>query len=254
MVIRQPDHGVQAGLIAKHWGNENTPPFEPRDELIAAIRHHDDGWIAWEENPSMDPTTGHPRHFYQLSPREHIPLYRRGIILAVERHPVTGLFVSMHGAGLYNGRYGSYHLFEPSYDPNEQLLVDEFLEEQRQLQEELISKIENLPTSFRESQVMYTYLLLQVWDRLSLQFTYFMAADGEIAPLPHPDGSSTTLFCRNDGVFSLRLDPYPFDEPQLIFPVEVRYLPDKAYGESEEFLAEMEKAEVKILECCVRPV
>ena len=36
LVVRQPDHGVQTGLFASHWGNEETPPFTPREPVIAA--------------------------------------------------------------------------------------------------------------------------------------------------------------------------------------------------------------------------
>ena len=44
LVVRQPDHGVQTGLFASHWGNEETPPFTPREPVIAAGTRHDDGW------------------------------------------------------------------------------------------------------------------------------------------------------------------------------------------------------------------
>ena len=43
LVVRQPDHGVQTGLFASHWGNEETPPFTPREPVIAAGTRHDDG-------------------------------------------------------------------------------------------------------------------------------------------------------------------------------------------------------------------
>ena len=29
LVVRQPDHGVQTGLFARHWGNEQIPPVYP---------------------------------------------------------------------------------------------------------------------------------------------------------------------------------------------------------------------------------
>jgi hypothetical protein len=51
LVVRQPDHGVQTGLFASHWGNEQTPPFTPREPVIAAGTRHDDGWKAWEDVP-----------------------------------------------------------------------------------------------------------------------------------------------------------------------------------------------------------
>jgi Protein of unknown function (DUF3891) len=68
--------------------------------------------------------------------------------------------------------------------------------------------------------VWYNYLLLQVWDRLSLQYAFRLAADGEIAPLPHPDGASLALCCRYRGEFSLVLEPYPFDASPCTFPLE----------------------------------
>lgn len=255
LAISQADHGTQTGALARHWGNEDTPGFDWREAVIEAASHHDDGWIAWEASPSFDPAAGHPCHFYQLSPDEHVPLYRRGIQMAASRHPVTGLLVSMHGAGLYNGRYGSYRLTDPDFDSSEQKLVNNFLEEQRRLQESLTAEIAdpsvNNPPSL-DPRVMYTYLLLQVWDRLSLQFAFYLAADGEIAPLPHPDGSQETLSCRNEGEFALRLDPYPFDNSQLIFPIEVRYLPQVRYQQVDEFMEDIKQTPVETIECRVR--
>jgi hypothetical protein len=255
LTISQAAHGAQTGAFARHWGNEHTPGFDWGEAVIQAASHHDDGWIAWEASPAFDPVVGHPCHFYQLSPHEHIPLYRRGIQMAVSRHPVTGLLVSMHGAGLYNGRYASYRLIEPDFDDSEHRLVSEFLEEQGRLQGSLSKEIEDPAISTPPSQdprVMYTYLLLQVWDRLSLQFAFYLAADGEITPLPHPDGTQHTLSCKNDGAFALRLDPYPFDNPQLTFPIEVRYLPQVRYQQIDEFMADMKQAPVETIECRVR--
>src|SRR5215471_19126762 len=110
LVVRQPDHGVQTGLFASHWGNEETPPFTPREPVIAAGTRHDDGWQAWEEeHPTLDPT--------------------------------TGLLVSMHGAGLYNDRYGTFRLAERQFSPSEQALVDEFLAEQALFQQSLAERV-----------------------------------------------------------------------------------------------------------------
>ena len=173
LVVRQPDHGVQTGLFARHWGNEETLPFTPREPVIAAGTRHDDGWKAWEEeHPTLDLSTGHPWQFYTLTPHEHVPLYRRDIAMATEHDPTTGLLVSMHGAGLYNDRYGTFRLAERQFSPAEQVLVDEFLAEQALFQQSLAARAlgRQLHTHVTtDPQVWYTYLLLQVWDRLSLQ-------------------------------------------------------------------------------------
>lgn len=254
LVVRQPDHGVQTGLFASRWGNESTPPFDPRQQVIDAGTRHDNGWAAWEASPTMDPETGQPWAFYKLTPHEHVPLYRRGIQMAADIDPTTGLLVSMHGAGLYNDRYGTFRLNERNLSQAEKDLVEEFLAEQaifqqslgeRALQRELHSHVTTDP------QVWYNYLLLQVWDRLQLQFAWRLGADGEIAPLPYPDGTTGTLKITNLGELSVRLDPYPFDTSPLVFPMQAWLLPDKRYRNAEEFLAEMAKTPPVMLECKV---
>ena len=252
LVVRQPDHGIQTGHFAARWGNEHTPPFDPRQEVIEAGIRHDNGWAAWEASPSIDPATGQPWQFYRLTPHEHVPLYRRGIALAAAHDPTTGLLVSMHGAGLYNDRYGTFRLAEQSFSASERALVDEFLAEQALFQQSLADRIQGRAQHTQittDPQVWYNYLLLQVWDRLSLQYAFRLAADGEITPLPRPDGTATVLRCRHQGELSLILDPYPFDTSPCTFPLEARLLPDRPYGTAEAFLAEMAKALVTTLEC-----
>jgi hypothetical protein len=254
LVVRQPDHGVQTGLFASRWGNEHTPTFDPREAVIEAGTRHDNGWAAWEESPTMDPETGQPWQFFKLTPHEHVPLYRRGIQMAADHDPTTGILVSMHGAGLYNDRYGTFRLAERNLSDAERALVEEFLAEQALFQQSLAERAAGraLGTHITtDPHTWYNYLLLQVWDRLQLQFAWRLAADGEIGPLPSPDGSSGILKITNVGELAISLDPYPFDTDRLSFPMAARLLPDRAYRNAEEFLAEMSKTPEIQLECKV---
>jgi hypothetical protein len=254
LVVRQPDHGIQTGHFAQRWGNESTPPFDPRQPVIDAGTRHDNGWAEWEERPTLDPETGQPWQFFKLTPHEHVPLYRHGIQMAADHDLTTGLLVSMHGAGLYNDRYGTFRLAERSFSESEQALVDEFLAEQALFQQSLAQRalgheVHSHVTA--DPQVWHNYLLLQTWDRLSLQFAFRLAADGEIGPLPFPDGSSGILHVTNAGDMTIALDPYPFDDAPLTFPLPSRLLPDKPYRNAEEFLAAMARAPETQLECRV---
>jgi hypothetical protein len=254
LVVRQPDHGIQTGEFAAQWGNEATPPFDPRQAVIDAGTRHDNGWAEWEERPSLDPETGRPWQFFKLTPHEHVPLYRRGIRMAADHDPTTGLLVSMHGAGLYNDRYGTFRLAEQRFSDSERALVDEFLAEQALFQQSLAERALGHASHTHvttDPRVWYNYLLLQVWDRLSIQFAFRLAADGEIAPLPRPDGSSGALRIMNVGELSVRLAPYPFAELPLSFPLRARLLPDRPYRNAEEFLAEMTETPEIELECRV---
>ena len=254
LVVRQPDHGIQSGDFAQHWGNEATPPFSPREAVIDAGTRHDDGWAGWEELPSLDPETGKPWQFFRLTPHEHVPLYRRGIRMATEHDPYTGLLVSMHGAGLYNDRYGTFRLAEQKLTPSERELVDEFLAEQALFQQTLAERTLNKQLHSHvttDPEVWYNYMLLQVWDRLSLQFAFRLASDGELGPLPRPDGSQEVLQIRNAGELAITLDPYPFADSPHVFPLAARLLPDRPYRTPEEWLAAMAAAPVTMLECRV---
>ncbi|WP_028938678.1 DUF3891 family protein [Pseudonocardia spinosispora] len=257
LVVRQTDHGTQTGLIAQAWGNDEVPPVvDHREASRLAAAHHDDGWAIWESHPDIDPSTRQPTQFYEVKPREHIPAYRAGIERAAQLDPWTGLLVSMHGAGLYNDRYSSYRLEEigdQSLTDVERVLVTEFLADMAALQADLYAEAvghaaPNAPHELPE--VMSAYLLLQVWDRLSLQFALRHAADGVITPLPSTMNGSE-LRCTAKGRFRLALDPYPFADDTVTLPVTAQVVPDRDYTDPEDFLATLAAAGSTVLECTV---
>jgi Protein of unknown function (DUF3891) len=258
LVVRQPEHGVQTGLFAAAWGNDEVLPLpDPRLATTLAATHHDDGWAVWESRPSIDPQTEQPYQFVGVPRDEHIAAYRAGIARAAEHDPWTGLLVSMHGAGLYNDRYGSYRLEEigdQSLSEDERAAIDEFLRDMAVLQDGLAGKAighRAPPAAADVPRIREAYFLLQVWDRLSLQFAFRHAVDGSIAPLPMPDGAPIALECRNAGAFRLRLDPYPFADDEVDFPVQAQLVADRRYTDPEDFLAALAGAPRWALECQV---
>jgi len=257
MVVRQTDHADQTGLFAHAWGNEDIAPVvEHHHPAELAARHHDDGWALWERRPSIDPATELPYQFLALPPREHLPLYRAGIERAAQHDPLAGVLVSMHGAGLYNDRYGTFRLTEQHFDADERALVDEFLADMQRLQDGLLEQAGHrvLGHAANDPEVFDLYLALQIWDRLSLQFAFRHAADGRLGPLPIITGNgspATELVCTNDGAFRLRIDPYPFVADHLSFPVTACVVTDRPYRNPEDFLAEIAAAAVTTLDCSV---
>ena len=260
LVVRQTDHGTQTGLFAEAWANEAVAPPAGTGDAVVAAHHHDDGWAVWERRPTIDPATGQPVQFSALTPFEHVPLYRAGIARAAQHGPWVGLLVSMHGAGLYNGRYGTMAGLEARHlNDSELALVAEFLADMEALQDRLATAAGHGSFGAEhhacdDPEIRRRYFLLQVWDRLSLQYAWRLAGDGSIGPLPGVAGGTGpgALDCRNDGRFGLVLDPYPFCEDRMTFPVTAVVVPDRGYSSPEDFLATVSGTAPVVVECRAR--
>jgi hypothetical protein len=138
------------------------------------------------------------------------------------------------------------------------VLVNEFLGDMAVLQRRLYTDAigHRAPGEPHElPEVMDTYLLLQVWDRLSLQFALRHGADGEIGPLPLSGAGSAgsrargRLRCHARGRFELALDPYPFAEDRVELPLLASAVADRRYGDPEDFLSTLASAGQTVLEC-----
>src|SRR5216684_1922868 len=94
VLIRQTDHAVLSGFLAREWGNELFGRPEPFESLWLADSEHDNGWQEWELQPEIDPKTRLPYSFMSLPTDAHIQLYQRGIDRAVKCDRYAGLLVS----------------------------------------------------------------------------------------------------------------------------------------------------------------
>lgn len=248
LIILQTDHGQQCAAFVRHWGNVACDAPAPLEPLLLAAAEHDNGWAEWEATPALDPSTGQPWQFVEVPARQHVALYRRGIERAAARDPYAGLLVSMHGVGLYNDRYGTWPRPVPrELSPEGRELVEGYTLEQENLQAHLRARAAadaRYRVSATEEAVWRNYKLLQVWDRLSLQFCWRCCASGRIGPAPlRAGGADETITCEGDGSYTLRLSPYPFTSSRVELPVTARAVPDRPFRSTEDFLAAYERAE-----------
>lgn len=246
LVVRQSDHARQCAAFARHWGNAACERPAPVEALAMAAGEHDNGWDEWDVAPVLSLDTGRPYQVFHLPAEQHVPLYRRGIQRAAARDPYAGILVSMHGAGLYNDRYGTCPI-PRKLSADERALVAAYLSEQEALQAQLraaAGRDARYAVFTKDDAIWRNYKLLQVWDRMSLQFCYFGCASGEISPAPlRPSAPDDALVCVGDGDVALTLSPYPFDESPLVFDVPARLVPDRRYEAIEHFLEAYDRAE-----------
>ena len=74
-------------------------PFDElgqREKLLEAIAHHDDGWVAWDSEPKIDPKLGRPRGFDEMKRQDSLSIWQKSIERAAEYGPLAGATVAAH--------------------------------------------------------------------------------------------------------------------------------------------------------------
>lgn len=67
-----------------------------RDEALAAIRRHDDGWAEWEQSPRLHDQPRRPVSFMELEPAEGTEIWSRSIDRSALHGPLAGWMVAGH--------------------------------------------------------------------------------------------------------------------------------------------------------------
>jgi hypothetical protein len=253
LLIRQTDHAALAGVFAKHWGNADFVLPSPRDAVIAAAVHHDDGWLLWETVPRLDPSTRRPYQFTAIS------FYRAGIEHVLTLAPYAGLLTLMHLAGLYQMRFHTDRHMQPkALSSGEERMQRQFLDELHQQQQSLRQELpeRGVPASWLEERRLWcNYKLLQMYDRLSLYFCTAPPRPATLEPAPQDyEGGETQLTLTPLTERAVAISPYPFDCSPLSFTVRARIVPDRDYESDDAFRIVFAQAAVTELcfEVCAR--
>jgi hypothetical protein len=236
-VVLQTDHAELSGDFARAWGNERFDVPRPLDTVARAAARHDDGWAIWERAPSLLQMNGgppKPRNFLDVQIINHLAFYRAQIAAVSDEDRYAGMLISMHGAGIYNGRYGTDPELKLTFAPMERTAVDGFITEQESRRDELVDEL-----GLTQEELWTNYKLLQIYDRLSLHFCMKDVENGESGKLTSVpityDGEETELSIQADGPWKVKLDPFPFAEGTAKFTLLRRTIPKKSWPDNETF-------------------
>jgi hypothetical protein len=218
-IVMQTDHADLSGEFARKW----TERTERSESLQVAAERHDDGWAVWEQAPMCDVESGKPLNFLDVGVPAHLAFYRAGIAAITEQDPYAGLLVSMHGAGIYRGRYGLQPELRLTFAGDVREQVDAFVAEQEGTFE---TRERELGVS--EEERHHDYALLQVYDRLSLLF----CMNDALAP---PAGELGSYRFEPDGEGAITMSPFPFDGSEQQFSLLRRRVPHKAWSDNAAF-------------------
>src|SRR5262245_4371011 len=241
-VCLQEDHAELAAQFAAHWGNDRFSKLRPYKTMVFATTYHDSGYREWEGNPPMNVDKGRP-----YAHREDIPsfeetelkAYGRNVQWLLSQDLYAGLLVSMHRTGLWHNRYNIFS--EPAGRLRERSqAVQDAKKELEAKQQEIKSQLAIYRADF-ENELSYNYMVLQIFDLLSLYFCCDgYASETEfkeyaIAPVrvSYESNETVRLTIRPNGAGSVTMDPYPFDVSPVRFSARARVVaPPKEKSEA----------------------
>jgi hypothetical protein len=172
-VVLQTDHADLSAGFAREWADTGLR----HASLVLATERHDDGWAVWEQSPLVD-ASGVP-----------------------DEDPYAGLLVSMHGAGIYQQRYGEDPGLKLTHADAVAELVASFVGEQEDSVSERVAAAE-VDDDLRWAD----YRRLQAYDRLSLLFCMRDLATSD----PFEVGA---LAIEPRGAWRIGIDPFPLNGP-----------------------------------------
>ncbi len=248
LLIRQVDHSALSGEFTRHWGNDRFERPEPLDPVALASAMHDEGWREKDEEPLHDLHRKAPMHWRDIEVAHHVVFYAEGINRVAARDPYAGLLASMHGAGIYTRRYGTYQVKMSRLHEAERSVIEAFVSEQEALQAALRRRVWD-PAQRRsefERRLWTQYEWMQIWDRLSLFVCLndlAQEAEDRLGPTPVATGGpALDLHVRAVGGGVVTVDPYPFDVAALDVTVPARTIPDRPYETADALRAALREA------------
>ena len=269
--VTQSDHGRVAGALAEQWGNATFETGDPREPLIGAATHHDDGWRALDDVPALNLDAMRPAHFLEVPLPQTIAAYAGGVEEIYAADPHVGVLVSMHWAGLYSSRWGIQE--SPALEaPAARAAVRDQERRWHRAARDLWD-FQGLRSDF-EARLWHSYAVLQALDFLSLFLCLVdveQSSERSTAPVMMPDtlrdtvqrpgarllpsvptrrgGEHVTLTLTVSAPRVVTVEPFPFAAAKVEVEIPLRRLPRVRYASAPAAADAYRSAVVSPLPC-----
>jgi hypothetical protein len=256
-LVTHPDHARLAGSFAERWGNTRFLPPEPRDHVLRGISCHDDGWASRDGAPAITrqgkpsafsiELVGKYSAFEEIDLADYLAVRDRAVRLMACEDAYAALLISMHTYSLLHD-----HADRSTIVPAQLNLLDDFLAQQKELQQSLLQQIGSdrrfTPEQAKEQTLLDHFRLLQATDKLSLLTCVdFREPAHLLHPLPLRDGGYSRVEVRSVAPRHFVLDPYPFADPSLSICFPARQVERKVFHSAEELRRQFREAPVEML-------
>jgi len=245
-LISQVEHARIAAEVCRAWNAEAFPLAVPHQELLAAVVHHDDGWLVWELRPTV--VDGRPRDFMEMPLDESLAIWRRSIAVAQTFGPLAAYAVGSHFAALSRWSHE-----KAGHSDEWRHLAEEFIVEQEELAGErfgeLLAGAQRAAGAATASGAMLqaevkrnadrAWHALQFFDRVSLWLCCAERREVETIDVPESLGAGLGAFrftpqlggaaAAAVGVAEITIEPWPLTVERLDIATTAEAVPQANY-------------------------
>lgn len=245
--ISQVDHARLSAELASRWGGgrflpvicnphveDENPLRGVRDEVLAAIRHHDDGWLSWETAPAIDPDHARLPSFLEMQLSDAINIWHRSVLAAKNIGLLAAWMVAGHFLAL-----------REEADSGDQPASRAWQADITRQRREWLTRWQDLcPESHTPQLADQALLWLQWFDRLSLWLSLgrpdeCTQGEDRLQKLLRNETVRFVLV-RTDTVAEnhlVEVSPWPFSVSELALSVPGSSVPQARYASGEQWLS-----------------
>ena len=230
VLISQIEHARLAGTLAEHWASSCDALTTPgiREELLAVIYKHDDGWIEWERSPGVDAQHGRPLAFTEMPLDESVAIWQASIQQARTMGSLAPLLVAWHFSALL----GSSNPWQSSTgfaDETAQKFVKQYEVQCAQWLDDW--KRQSQPGGQRTDETAQRALAhLQFFDALSLWF----CCTEQSEPNTIETSCRSEITLRSPASEQITISPWPLTVDQLTLEVSGNLVAAERYANSDQ--------------------
>ncbi|HCK42401.1 MAG TPA: hypothetical protein DHW22_12310 [Planctomycetaceae bacterium] len=237
LLISQKEHARVSAMMADRCLSEFGQSVARDDlvalraELLAAIVHHDDGWVPWDAAPHLDTKHHRPPSFREMRLEDVLPIWTSSIKTAAAEGPLAGLTVAGHFIAL----------LEASEKEFKSALARDWQQDMAALRDKWFADWQGVHPTLPTLQLAAEALLwLQLFDVASLWLCSACPGQDEQfhQPLENyhfaPDSLLQTRFRTLDQPGHVTFIPWRLDVPELLLEADGQIIPIREYHNMSE--------------------
>jgi hypothetical protein len=245
ILINQHDHAELAGEIMRYWENGEFAKPAPYDEVLFAIREHDNGWKGWDSSPKVNPENHYPMNFMEMDFPDQNEIWTRCFKRYSAEHPYASALIALHFA-----KFNEKIIRKNPDNAKAKALRAEI---KNFVSDKLNIEISNLNLDSLPEHVRANLRFVQIGDVVSLTLCHgWHSIEINDVPLDY-NGSVGILDIKSDDGKNFIVTPYPFSRPLIRFSIRGQRINQKEFSSNEELRQRLKESRYETLDFSILP-